>query len=161
MSTNWAARRVGLRTNARGLSSVVAAIVIVVILALMGVATYGVLGGFSKASNPTTCWPPTAFVCGKFVNLHDVTLVLPFKSIQQGASAPFTVQLPASESASAYAFNFGDGSPALASSESTVNHNFSSPGVYLVEAQATVNGLLHDNLQALTLVTVTPSLRLP
>ncbi|MCI4360254.1 MAG: PKD domain-containing protein, partial [Thermoplasmata archaeon] len=157
MSTNWAARRVGLRANDRGLSSVVAAIVVVVILALMGVATYGVLGGFSKNSNPVTCWPPSAFVCGTFVNLHDVTLVLPFKSIQQGASVPFTVQLPPSESASSYTYLFGDGSAPLSSSQSTVNHNYSAPGVYLVEAQAKINGLVHDNIPALTLVTVTPS----
>jgi peptide/nickel transport system substrate-binding protein len=157
MSSKWAPRRFGLRADRRGLSSVVAAIVVVVILALMGVATYGVLGGFSKASNPTTCWPPTAFVCGQFVNLHDVTLVLPFKSIQQGASVPFTIQLPPSESASSYTLNFGDGSAPVASTASTVDHNYTNPGVYLVEAQATVNGLVHDNIQSLTLVTVTPS----
>jgi len=157
MSTKWAARRFGLRADARGLSSVIAAIVIVVLLALMGVATYGVLGGFSKTSNPVTCWPPSAFVCGKFVNLHDLTLVLPFKSVQQGASVPFTAQLPASESATSYKFSFGDGAQPVTTASPTVNHNFSSPGVYLVEAQATVNGLIHDNVPALTLVNVIAS----
>jgi peptide/nickel transport system substrate-binding protein len=157
MSTNWAARRIGLRADRRGLSTVVAAIVVVIVLVLMGVATYGVLGGFSKASNPTTCWPPTAFVCGQFIDLHDVTLVVPFKSVQQGADAPFTVQLPPSESATSYTVNFGDGTAPVTSSQSTLTHNFTSPGVYLVEAQATVNGLVHDNVPALTLVTVTPS----
>ena len=156
MSSKWAPRRAGL-AGRRGLSSVVSAIVIVVILALMGVATYGVLGGFSKGGNPTTCWPPSAFVCGKFVNLHDVTLVLPFKSIQQGASVPFTAQLPPAENPTSYKFTFGDGSTPVVTTQSTINHNFSAPGVYLVEADATINGLVHDNINALTLVTVTAS----
>ena len=156
MSRKWASRPFGLKGQARGLSSVTSAVVIVVVLALLGVATYGALGGFSGNSK-VTCWPPSAFVCGLAINLHDVTLLLPFKSVQQGANVPFTISLPPSESPSGYSINFGDGSKPYAGSSPTVNHNFSSPGVYLVQATATVNSQRHDNLPALTLVTVTPS----
>jgi peptide/nickel transport system substrate-binding protein len=157
MSSSWAPRSAPTWGRQRGLSSVVSALVIVVVLVLIGVASYGVLGGFSGNSAPVTCWPPTAFVCGKYVNTHDVTLQLPFKSVQQGASVPFTIQLPASESASSYTINFGDNTSALTSHNATVSHNFSTPGIYLVEAQATVSGVVHDNVPSLTLVTVTAS----
>ena len=156
MSAKWASRASRLNRNPRGLSTVVSAVLIVVVLALVGVGTYGLLGGFGNNSPPPTCWPPSAFACGKFVNTHDVTLLLPFKSVQQGSVVPFTVQLPPAEFATAYTINFGDGT-SISGHNASVVHNFSAPGVYLVEATATVNGLVHDNLPALTLVTVTAS----
>lgn len=156
MSAQAASRRAGLHRNPRGLSTVVSAVLIVVVLALVGVGSYGLLGGFGSASSPTTCWPPTAFACGKFVNTHDVTLLLPFKSVQQGSQVPFTVSLPPAESAASYKIFFGDGT-SVSSVSPTITHNFSSPGQYLVQADASVNGLTHDNLPALTLLTVTAS----
>src|SRR5579859_6707539 len=77
MSANWASRASRLNRNPRGLSTVVSAVLIVVVLALVGVGTYGLLGGFGNNSPPPTCWPPSAFACGKFINSHDVTILLP------------------------------------------------------------------------------------
>src|SRR5580693_5707526 len=107
------------RWNRRGLSPITSTIVIVVVLALVGVATYGVMGGFSSSGPTTTCQPVSSFICGQFVNLHDVSLLVPFKSVQQGATVPFTVSLPPSESPTKVTLNYGDGSaPASASSTS-------------------------------------------
>jgi len=156
MGSMWASRRSRWARNGRGLSSVTSAIAIVVVLALVGIGTYGLLGGFSSGNAPVTCWPPTAFACGQFINLHDVAILLPFRSVQQGAQVPFTVSLPPSESATKYVLNFGDGNSSTSASP-TLSHTFASPGVYLIEGQATVNGAVHDNLLALTLITVTPS----
>ncbi len=156
MSAKRASRWAGPRPDPRGLSTVVSAILIVVVLALVGVASYGLLGGFGGSGSTTTCWPPTAFACGKFVNTHDVTLLLPFRSVQQGSVVPFTVSLPPSEAATSYTVNFGDGTSTV-SKNATIAHSYATPGVFLVQATAMVNGLAHDNVPALTLLTVTAS----
>ena len=156
MSANAASRAARFNRNPRGLSTVVSAVLIVVVLALVGVGTYGLMGGFGTGGNATTCWPPSAFACGKFVNTHDVTVLVPFKSVQQGSLVPFTIQLPPSESATSYSINYGDG-VSVSSPTPSIVHNYSHPGVYIVEASANVNGLPHDNLPALTLLSVTPS----
>jgi len=140
----------------RGVSSVVAVIVIVVVLAGVGLLTYGLTGGLTSTP-PQSCQPITSPVCGKFVNFHDVSLLLPFRSVQQSSIVPFTVSLPAGESATTFSINFGDGTPDGTSTSSLLNHSYTSPGTYLVEATAMVNGLAHDNINALTLLTVTTS----
>ncbi len=145
------------RMGRRGLSMVTSAVVIVVVLALLGVGTYAVMGGFSAPGNPKTCAPANSPICGSFVNLHDVTLLLPFKSVQQGTSVPFTISLPAGESATSYSINFGDGQPATKSPNATIAHTFTTPGTFLVTADATVAGQTHDNLGGLVQVQVTPS----
>jgi len=147
--TPFAARR-------RGLSTVVSAILIVVVLAIVGVGSYAVLGGFSKAS-PLTCEPITAPACAQFQNLHDVALILPFKSVQQGNSVPFTASLPAGEPTSTYTFNFGDGSKAVSTGSPTLSHSFHDIGTYLVYVTASVHGVVHDNLYRLVQVQVTSS----
>lgn len=141
----------------RALSTVVSAIVIIIVLAGLGVGTYAVLGGFSSGK-PASCAPADSPICGQFVNLHDVSLLVPFRSVQEGAGVPFTISLPAGESATGYKVLFGDGTSAP-SSTSTISHNYTTPGTYLVEAQATVNGLTHDNLQSLALLQVTPTVQ--
>src|SRR5271170_274499 len=143
--------------NRRGLSPITSTVVIVVVLALVGIATYGVMGGFSSTGPTTSCQPVTSFVCGQFVNLHDVSLLVPFKSVQQGATVPFTVSLPPSETPTKVTLNYGDGSSPATSTSTSLSYNYSHPGTYIVEAQATVNGLVHDNLTRLTVVTVTPA----
>ena len=141
--------------EARALTPIVSVVVIVIVLAGVGVATYGVMGGFSSPS-AATCQPITSPVCGTYANLHDVSLLLPFSSVQQGAGVPFTVSLPSGETASKYTVYFGDGA-SLNATSSLLSHNYTSPGTYLVEATAVVNGLVHDNLETLSRLTVTPS----
>ncbi len=145
------------RFNRRGLSPITSTVVIVVVLALVGIATYGVMGGFSSSGPVTTCEPVTSFVCGQFVNLHDVSLLVPFKSVQQGNVVPFTISLPPSETPTKVTLNYGDGTPSVSNSSTSVSYSYSHPGTYIVEAQATVNGLVHDNLPRLTVLTVTPA----
>ncbi|MCI4333071.1 MAG: ABC transporter substrate-binding protein [Thermoplasmata archaeon] len=132
------------------------AILIVVVLALVGVGTYAVMGGFSKGS-PLTCQPITAPACARFQNLHDIGLQLPFKSVQEGNAVPFTVSLPSGESSTTYNVNFGDGTPVVSSHSQSVSHAYASIGTFLVYVTATVNGVLHDNLYGLVQVGVTAS----
>ncbi|HKV89986.1 MAG TPA: PKD domain-containing protein, partial [Thermoplasmata archaeon] len=140
----------------RGLTTVTSAIFIVVVLALVGVGTYAVMGGFSKGS-PLTCQPITAPACARFQNTHDITLLLPFKSVQEGNAVPFTASLPSGESSSSYSFNFGDGGAAVVSHSPTLEHSYSTLGTYLIYVTATVNSVPHDNLYGLVQVAVTSS----
>ena len=141
----------------RGLTTIASVILVVVVLALVGVATYGIMGGFASSGPGQTCQPANSFICGQFINLHDVKVLIPFKSVQQGTVVPFTISLPPSESPTNYKVNFGDGSPVASGTSSTISHNFSEPGTYLIQSQATINGLVHDNLPSIVLITVTPS----
>ena len=141
--------------DSRAVTPIVSAMVVVIVLAGVGVGSYAVMGGFSTPS-PKTCEPASSPICGNFANLHDLSLLLPFKSVQQGAAVPFTVSLPAGESATSYHIYFGDGTD-QSSTTSLVSHNYTSPGTYLVRATAQVSGQSHDNVGSLTLLTVTPS----
>ena len=141
----------------RALSPVTSLLVIVIVLVLVGAGTYGIMGGFSSNRNPTTCWPPNSPVCGQFVNLHDVSLLIPFKSVQQGASAPFTTSLPSGEAATSFTYIWGDGNVSANVHNQTFHHTYNTPGIFLVEVLATVNGLVHDNLPAIQQVQVTPT----
>ena len=155
MATRWSVSSGRSVRGGRGVSSVVSAVVVVVVLAGVGVGTYAVMGGFSPVT-PKTCEPLASPICGNFVNTHDVTLLLPFKSVQQGSGVPFTVSLPAGESATAYTVYFGDGTSNTGTS-SLISHNYTTPGTYLVRATAQVNGQPHDNVGSLILLSVTPS----
>jgi peptide/nickel transport system substrate-binding protein len=148
--------RMPFSAQRRGMSTVVSAIVIVVVLALVGVGSFAILGGFSSPT-PLTCQPLSAPACAKFQNLHDITLVLPFKSVQEGNSVPFTASLPSGESASSYTFYFGDGSKPVVSGSPSVGHSFPNIGTYLVYVTASVKGVVHDNLYGLVQVAVTSS----
>ena len=140
----------------RGLSAISSVIVIAVVLALIGTVAYGIMGGFSSPGR-TTCAPITAPACGNFANFHDVSLLVPFQSVQQGGQVPFTVTLPQGETATSYSYNWGDGSPVNLSSSPTQTHVFDTPGVYLVGVQATIAGVKHDNYQGLVQIKVNPS----
>ncbi|MCI4336265.1 MAG: PKD domain-containing protein [Thermoplasmata archaeon] len=156
MANRWAAASVEAPMSRRALSTVVSAVVIVLVLAGLGVGTYAVLGGFSSGT-PASCQPVNSPICGQFINLHDVSLLLPFRSVQEGSGVPFTISLPAGESATSYSVFFGDGNHTT-SHNSSVSHNYTTAGTYLVQAQATVNGLVHDNIESLALLQVTPAI---
>lgn len=156
MAGGWADDRPVSRLGRRALSTIVSMIVVIVVLSGIGVGTYAVMGGFTR-SGPATCEPVSSPICATYVNSHDVTLLLPFRSVQQNQAVPFTVSLPAGESPTSYSITYGDGSPTATSGGTTFSHVYTSPGTYLVEAQAKVNGVVHDNVNALTLLTVTTS----
>ncbi|MCI4337574.1 MAG: PKD domain-containing protein, partial [Thermoplasmata archaeon] len=132
-------------------------IAIVVVLVLVGVGTFAVMGGFAKSGAITTCQPANSPVCGQFVNLHDLNLLIPFRSIQQGAPVPFTASAPSGESVSSYTYSWGDGTSTNNTHNQTVRHAFLTSGTFIIEVHAVVNGLTHDNVQALQVVQVTPS----
>jgi peptide/nickel transport system substrate-binding protein len=140
----------------RGITTVVATILLVIILALVGVTSYALLGGFSTNKGTFTCAPADSPACGVYQNLHDLSLLLPFQSVPQNSSVPFTASLPAGESTTAFDFNFGDGT-SNSTSATIYHHAYNSPGTYIVSATATVNGQQHDNYNDLIVVTVTPS----
>ncbi|MCI4334563.1 MAG: PKD domain-containing protein [Thermoplasmata archaeon] len=149
-------RGVRHRSSARGLSTIASVFLVAIALVLVGVTAFAIMGGFSPGAKPS-CQPANTPGCGVFLNLHDVALQLPLKSIQQGGLATFTATLPAGETATGYSFNFGDGSHIVNSSGGAIAHNFATPGMYLVGVTALVDGLLHDNYHSLVAVKVTPS----
>src|SRR5580693_7209497 len=81
----------------RGITTVVAAVLLVIILALVGVTSYALLGGFNNNKGTFSCSPPNSPACGVYENLHDLSLLLPFESVPQNSSVPFTASLPAGE----------------------------------------------------------------
>jgi hypothetical protein len=97
-------------------------------------------------------------LCGQFTNLHDVSVLVPFKSVAQGSLVAFIASLPSGESSSAYAFNFGDNPLAQPKAGPAItNHSYSTPGRYLIYVTAMVNGVLHDNLYQLVSLDVSAS----
>ncbi|MCI4368176.1 MAG: PKD domain-containing protein [Thermoplasmata archaeon] len=137
------------------MSTVVAALAIVVVLVIMGVGTFAFMGGFSKVGPNKTCEPANSPICANLVNLHDVSVLVPFKSVQANTPVPFTAQLPAGESSGAYTFYYGDGNKSAVTSLTTQSHTYSVPGIYLIYAEATVNGLVHNNIASMVQVIVT------
>jgi hypothetical protein len=148
----------GTRETTRALSGATAAIVLALIVVVSGAATYV---AFSRLGQTTrtlvSCAPATSPVCLARADLHDVQLVVPIRTAQQGTPLPFTATLPTGELPSQFSFNFGDGTPPVTSTAPVVDHAFASPGTYLVWVGATVGGVVHDNDHALALVRVTPS----
>lgn len=146
-------RRLG---QERAVSPVSSVIIVVIVLALIGVVAYGVMGGFSNPPG-TTCAPITAAACGALLDLHDLSLIVPYQSVQVGSPVPVTASLPVGETTSTYSYNFGDGSPVSPVSNTTYTHTYAVPGVYLISVQATVNAHVHDNARSLIQLKVTPS----
>jgi peptide/nickel transport system substrate-binding protein len=149
-------RRYPYPERSPGMSTVMAAIGIVVVLAALSLGTFVLLGGLSKPPG-VTCAPANSPACGTYENLHDVSVLSPFKSAAEGAPVSFTASVPQGETASSYTFNFGDGSSPVTTSNTIVSHNYTSPGQYLVYVQALVNGAKHDNVGDLILLKVTQS----
>jgi hypothetical protein len=88
------------------------------------------------------------------VDLHDLTVLLPFSSVNMGQSVPFTASLPTGETASSYTFFFGDGTNLTTSASPTASHSYSSPGSYLVYATAQVDGVTHDSVSGIVELSV-------
>jgi peptide/nickel transport system substrate-binding protein len=138
-----------------------AMVVMVVVILVLGGAGYVALNGTGGASNGgasnftgTTCQPTSSPICKAATAAHDVTLEVPFKSVQQGNPVPFTATLPAGESASSYNFAFGDGQTSGATTNSQVTHTYANPGTYIASVTANVSTATHDNYHSLVLITV-------
>jgi hypothetical protein len=142
-----------------------AAIIMVIVLAVVGVGTWaafqGVNGGSSGSgkTSVTTCSPPTNPVCTAISGGHDVFLNVPYRSVQSGIPIHFTAQYQGSGSVSYYLYNFGDGQPALNSTSPSVTYSYAGPGTFIASVQAKIAGqsVLHDNYRTLLIVNSKPS----
>ncbi len=148
-------RRRGLRDSSdRGLSPWSAAAALILVVGLVGAGSYVVFARIGpENARRSECFPPASPGCAAGGG-HGLTVLDPFATAQTGLPIPFSVLLPAGTAATGYSFNFGDGTPWVASTQSTVDHAYANPGTYLVQANATVGGTVEDNLQDLTLLTI-------
>ena len=137
----------------RAMSSATAVVVLVITIVVLGAISFVV---FNTSTTPT-CAPASSPVCTKVTNLHDVSILAPFKSAQQDQLIPFTAILSAGETATQFKFNFGDNTPVVTSATPTASHSYAFPGTYLVYVQALVSGTWHDNLHALQGIAITAS----
>ncbi len=156
-SSPWAGRR--------GLSAGAATIVmIVVILVVGGIGYYGLNLTGAKTETITSCTPASAPSCGANSAANDVMLFIPYTnnfgaqifSTTEYANFPVTATLPSGELASSFIFNWGDGTTTT-TAQPTATHAFSTEGLFLVSAQAEVNGFWHQSSRSLVPVEVTQS----
>ena len=151
-----------------GMSPMIGAIILVVVMVLAGVGAFIVFNGTgtptkgssSGSSSTVTCDPPSAnlTVCHPTPTppVPGASIFAPITSTQAGNPLTFSVTTPAGAPVSSV-FVFGDGSN-LTSTSSTVTHTYTAPGVYFVSVVANAaNGKTYTNTQALTKVTVTQS----
>jgi hypothetical protein len=138
----------------RGMSSATAVVVLVITIVVLGAISFVVF----NQPPPPTCAPATSPICIKSTNTHDVSLLTPFTTAQQGQLISFTATLPAGESGSSYIFNFGDQANVnVTSANPTVTHAYANPGIYLVSVRALVGHVWHDNLYGLQGITISAS----
>jgi ABC-type transport system substrate-binding protein len=136
----------------RAIGKPLAAVILAAVVVISGV---GAFAAFSHTV--TTCAPANSPIClpgGS--NPHDITLLVPLKTTQEGAPIPITAILPSPFQTSNFTFNFGDGSTETTSSP-TVQHTYTTAGVYIVSVTALVGGVVHDNDHALATVDVATS----
>jgi hypothetical protein len=145
-----------LQRATRGLGAATAIVIMAVIVVISGAASYV---AFSQIKNQghtvVSCAPAGNPVCSQILNVHNVGLLIPLKSTQQGDLIPFTA-VPPGGGVSSFQWNFGDGTTQT-TQQSVTTHAYKYPGTYIVQVSATVGGVVHDNDLALGLVTVTTS----
>ncbi len=150
------------KSSSRGISPVLAAVIIVIVLVVAGAGTFFALAPYSKASTSShsvTCYPPTAPACtsGKVTVAHTGAVTSPFTSTQQGTSIPFTMTLPGNIVAKQYTFYTGDGSN-VSGFVATQSYTYPNAGNYYVYGVAvTSSGAIYDNLGSLLHITVSSS----
>jgi peptide/nickel transport system substrate-binding protein len=143
--------------GSRALATVTAAVILVVVVIVAGAVVYVLGQSFHPgATTVTSCAPPSSSACRLLSDVHDVSVLAPFRTVQVGTAVPLTALLAPGESASSFTFNFGDGRNVTGTSP-TVDHAYTSPGSYLVFVQATVHGSPHDNLHSLVAIQVDQS----
>ena len=101
---------VGRWAGRRALSTPTAAIImIVVILVVGGLGYVGLNSAQPGVVTKSSCEPATSAQCSQGSAAHDITLQVPFRSVQQGNPVPFAATLPGGETATSYNFTYGDG----------------------------------------------------
>ncbi|MGA9840168.1 MAG: PKD domain-containing protein [Thermoplasmata archaeon] len=127
----------------------VGAIILVIVVVIGGAVAAFSLSGGTKGTTITSCTPANSPVCVASAATEDINLLVPVQSTLIGQSTPFTASLPTGETASEFTFNFGDGSPTDtitgAAGAATASYSYASPGTYLVQVTADVNGVTHNN----------------
>ncbi|MCI4354449.1 MAG: PKD domain-containing protein, partial [Thermoplasmata archaeon] len=148
---------VGRWAGKRALSTPTAAVImIVVILVVGGLGYVGLNSSGAKSETKSTCVPALSPACVAATAAHDVTLAVPYKSVQQGSVVPYTASLPNGETATSFTFDFGDNATVTQASPST-SHIYTVPGSYIASATATVRGATHDSYLNLIPILVTAS----
>ncbi|MCI4353103.1 MAG: PKD domain-containing protein [Thermoplasmata archaeon] len=141
------------------MATATAAVIMAIVVIIGGV---GAFFAFNKStpgnssSTTITCVPATSQTCVSSA-AHDVSLLVPLRTTQQGSSIPFTAFLASGETSTDFTYNFGDGTTVAHTAASTVDHTYSHVGTYLATVQAVVKGALHDNYQSIVVVGVAPS----
>jgi peptide/nickel transport system substrate-binding protein len=150
----------------RGLGTVMAAIVMVVVLVAVGAGSYlsfaGVKSGGgspTKITPPPLCSPPTSQICASLSGGHDIILNVPYKFSTAGTNIPFTAAYFGSGKVSYFLYDYGDGSAVNNTTSTTTHHTYLTAGTYIASVQARVNGAgaLHDSWRSLLIVTVIPN----
>ncbi len=127
---------------------------IVVILVVGGLGYVGLNAAQPGVVTKSSCEPATSAQCSQGSAAHDISLQVPFRSVQQGNPVPFAATLPGGETASSYNFTFGDGTNSGTVSTSSVTHSYANPGTYIASVTALVKGAVHDNYFGLVIITV-------
>ena len=147
----------GRWSNRRGMSTPVALVIMLVVVVVVGALGYVGLNATQPGSvSKSSCQPANSPACIASLPTHDLTLLVPFRTVQQGNLVPFTTVLPSGETATQFNVSFGDGSYSSSTSP-TVQHTYSNPGTYVASTQALVAGTWHDNYRSLVVVTVSGS----
>jgi peptide/nickel transport system substrate-binding protein len=130
----------------------------VLLLGISGFFIYGFTGGFRNTPPRVVCTPPNAPQCSGLESPHDLGLVSLLSAAPAGTPVAFAVTVPPGETArGGYSLDFGDGSPVVATNNTTATHAYRDPGLYLASVQASIGGVVHDNLAGLAAVRVFPA----
>ncbi len=135
--------------SSRAVGTAIEVIILAAVVVIGGVGTYVVFPG-AKVS----CAPASSPAC--VGSTHDLSLLVPLRSAQQGVPIPINALLPPSEQSTDFTFNFGDGATNHSISAS-IQHAYAFPGLYIILVTAVVNGIVHDNAVALAVVSIAPS----
>ena len=144
----------------------IAVVIMVIVIAVVGAGSYFAFNGVSTSSNGngnpshtvSSCEPVASAFCKGQSGGHDLYLSVPLKTTQTSIPLTFTTQFQGTGKVSYYLYDFGDGAT-LNSTNSVVQHTYTSGGTFLASVQAKVVGqsALHDNYQRLLLIPVTAS----
>jgi hypothetical protein len=145
------------------MSMPVAIVVLIVVLVVVGGAGYfGLQAVKPTSSSVTKCEPASS--CAS-ASTNDVTLFVPYtvgfgqtySQIAAGNLVPATVGVSGGESIQTFAVSWAP-SVTTTSSNPSLNHTYTEPGLYVISATATTgSGVVHTGLGQLVALKVNPS----